>query len=139
MSSKHSENPVNVLVVLLLAYGAASLFHHIHNAEFLSEYPNMPAWLSRARVYAAWLGVTAVGLSGYVLIRLRHQAAGLLMTAIYGLLGLDGLGHYALAPMSAHSMAMNASIWLEVVTALLLLIAVAAAMVRLLRGGSHPQ
>lgn len=134
MNIKQSTNPVNVLVVLLLAYAAASLFHHIHNAEFLSEYPNMPVWLTRARVYAAWIGVTAVGLGGYLLIRFRHQAAGLLVTAIYGLLGLDGLGHYALAPMSAHSMAMNASIWLEVVTAILLLMAVAVSMVRRLRG-----
>ena len=35
----------NGLPVLLLAYTAASLFHYIHNAEFLDAYPGMPAWL----------------------------------------------------------------------------------------------
>ena len=38
------------LPILLLAYAAASLFHHIHNAEYLTEYPGMPDWLSPANM-----------------------------------------------------------------------------------------
>lgn len=121
-------------LVLLLAYGAASLFHHVHNAEFLAEYPNMPAWLSRAQVYAAWLGVTAVGLAGYVLMRWRFQLAGLVALGVYGALGIYGLGHYVVAPLSAHTLAMNITIWLEVTAALLLLAAVASSMLRLCGG-----
>jgi hypothetical protein len=49
-----------VLLVLLSLYGAASLFHHAHNAEFLAEYPNMPMWLTRAKVYIA-LGFDGLG------------------------------------------------------------------------------
>jgi hypothetical protein len=52
---------------------------------------------------------------------------------VYGALGLDALGHYTLAPSSAHTMAMNLTIWLEAGTALLLLAAVAGLMLRRLR------
>lgn len=97
----------------LLALAAATLFHHAHNAEFLAEYPNMPAWLSRASVYAAWLGATSIGFAGFVLLRRGYRWLGLILLAAYGVYGLDGLVHYALAPMAAHSMAMNLSIWLE--------------------------
>ena len=122
---------LDVLLVLLIAYGAASLFHYGHNAEFLNEYPNLPAWLSRAQVYGAWLTVTAVGLVGYFLVRWRYRLLGLIVLAVYGVLGLDGLGHYAVAPPSAHTLTMNLAIWLEVVTAVLLLAAVAAFMLKL--------
>jgi hypothetical protein len=122
-----------VLLVFLLAYGAASLFHHVHNALHLDEYPNLPAWLTRVQVYAAWLGVTAVGLIGYVLIRWQHQITGLLVLGFYGALGFDGLGHYAVAPLSAHAFAMNVSIGLEVATALLLLAAVTSLLLQKLR------
>lgn len=121
----------DVLLILLVAYTAASLFHYSHNAEFLDEYPNMPAWLSRTKVYGAWLGVTAVGLVGYLLVRWRYLLPGLVVLAVYGLLGLDGLGHYVVAPVSAHTLTMNLSIWLEAITAVLLLVAVATFMLRL--------
>jgi hypothetical protein len=108
------------LLILLLAYGAASLVHYAHNAEFLADYPNMPAWLSRAKVYVAWFGVTAIGALGYLLVRRGHQLGGLCVIAVYAALGFDGLGHYRLAPLSAHTAAMNLTIWLEVATAALL-------------------
>lgn len=60
---------------LLLAYAAASLFHHLHNAQLLADYPNLPAWISRAKVYAAWLAGTAVGLAGYGLARRGYWLA----------------------------------------------------------------
>jgi len=113
------------LLILLLAYGAASLFHHVHNAEFLDQYPNMPAWLLPAGVYAAWLGVTLVGVAGYLLVRRGLRFAGLLAIAVYGTLGFDGLAHYSLAPASAHTFMMNLTICLEVATAAMLLVVVA--------------
>jgi hypothetical protein len=123
----------DALLIFLLVYGAASLFHHIHNAAFLSDYPNMPTSLSPARVYAAWVTVTAVGVVGYCLVRWRYQLTGLAVLAIYGVLGLDGLGHYLLAPLRAHTFTMNVTIWLEVATAALLLAAVAGSTLKLLR------
>ena len=123
----------NLLLALLLTYGATSLFHYAHNAEFLGDYPHMPAWLSPALVYGAWLGVTAVGLVGYFLVRYGYQLAGLAVLGVYGELGLDGLGHYTLAPLSAHTLAMNMSIWLEAAAGVLLLATVIGLMMRHLR------
>ena len=130
MDTRGQTMRVDGLLILLLVYSAASLFHYVHNAAFLNEYPNLPAWLSPVRVYVAWLGVTAVGLVGYVLVRGGYRFAGLVLIAVYGALGLDGLGHYGLAPLSEHTFTMNLTIWLEAVTALLVLIAVARSMVR---------
>lgn len=110
------------LFVLLLIYGAASLLHFGHNAEFLADYPNMPPWLSRAGVYVAWVGLTIVGLLGWLLMSRGYRLAGLFLVALYAALGLDSLGHYVLAPMSAHTVAMNVTILLEVTAAALLLI-----------------
>jgi hypothetical protein len=112
------------LSICLLAYAAASLFHHVHNAAFLDEYPSMPAWLSPPAVYAAWLVATAIGLAGYILLRHGYRLAGLILLAVYGCYGLDGLAHYALAALPAHSLTMNLSIWLEAATAAALLIVV---------------
>jgi hypothetical protein len=110
------------LLVLLLTYGVASLVHFVHNAEFIADYPNMPASWTRADVYFAWLGLTGVGILGGLLVARGYQLTGLLFVAMYAALGLDSLGHYVLAPMSAHTAAMNATILLDVTAAALLLI-----------------
>lgn len=133
MNSERPAVRIDLLLIFLLLYGAASLFHYAHNAEFLGDYPNMPAWLSPALVYGAWLGVTAVGLAGFFLIRWGYQFVGLAVLGVYGALGLDGLGHYALAPLSEHTFTMNVSIMLEAVTAVVLLTAVACQMLKCLR------
>ena len=137
MSNERPPIPIGVLSSVVLAYGTASLMHHVHNAEFLDAYPNMPAWLSRALVYAAWCGVTAVGVGGVALVWRRWQLAGLSVLGVYGAFGLDGLGHYAAAPVSAHTVAMNLTIWLEVTTGLVLLAVVATVMRRLSRENHH--
>src|ERR1700733_4855124 len=126
MTSVQAATRINVLLVVLLAHCAASLFHHVHNAVFLADYPNLPAWLSPQGVYVAWLGETALGVAGYLLFRRGYPVAGLGLLGIYGLFGLYGLAHYAVAPMSAHTLIMNLSIWIEVVTGLLLLATVAS-------------
>jgi hypothetical protein len=97
--------------------------HHVHNAEFLHYYPGMPAWLSPAWVYGAWVTMTTLGVTGYVLFMRGRSVAGLVLLAAYGCYGLDVLVHYALAPLGAHTPAMNASIWLEAGTAIALLAA----------------
>ncbi len=122
-----------LLLPALLAYAAASLFHHVHNAIFLSAYPNLPAWLSPAGVYAAWGAVTAVGVLGYLLLRLGRALGGLVLLGLYALLGLSGLDHYARAPPAAHAPMMNLSIGCEVATAVLLLGVVAANLTALRR------
>jgi hypothetical protein len=118
------------LMVILLVYAGATLLHYSHNAAFLHEYPNMPEWLTPARVCAAWVVLTAVGLAGYLLFRWRHRFAGLVLLATYAAGGLDGLTHYGLAPLSAHTPAMHLTIGLEAAMALLVLAAVARLMLQ---------
>ena len=130
MKQKYLPIRASSLLPLVLLYGAASLIHFSHNAEFLNEYPNLPAWFTRAGVYAAWLGVTAIGVVGYLLLRARYARTGLLVLAIYGAFGLDGLSHYALAPPSAHTLAMNFTIGFEAVMGAVLIGVVMAAMFR---------
>lgn len=122
------------LLTLVLVHAAASLVHFAHNATFLADYPNMPAWLTPAGVYAVWLAQAAIAAVG-VLLLLRGRAIGLALIASYAVLGFAGLDHYVLAPMSAHTVAMNATIWLEFATGLLLL-AFVAWRIRSLRAAS---
>lgn len=124
------------MLTLMLVYGAFSLLHFVHNAVFLHDYPNLPAWLTSAGVYEAWLVEAAVGVLGYLLYTRVSPAAGLVTIAVYALLGFAGLDHYAVAPVSAHTAAMNLTILLEVVAAAALLIHVLRAGLRLLQPAS---
>jgi hypothetical protein len=127
-----------LLAVLTLAYFVTSLGHFSHNAEFICEYPNLPASLTRAKVYAAWVGITLVGVIGFLLIRKRFVVTGLLLVAVYALLGFDGLGHYALAPMAWHTPMANITILSEVAAAALLLAATVCLLVSRLRQRRRP-
>ena len=60
---------------------------------------------------------------------------GLAMLVGYAALGRDSLGHYVLAPVSAHSLAMNSTILAEVTAAALMLVEVTRLMVGRLRIG----
>lgn len=105
-----------VLLTAVLAYASASLLHFTHNAEFLGEYPNLPAWITRAWVYIAWGGQSAVGLIGYLMLRQGRPRPGLIALGIYGLTGFAGLLHFAAAPMSSHTGVMQLTIWVEAAT-----------------------
>ncbi|QGW82472.1 hypothetical protein [Variovorax paradoxus] len=112
-----------LFVALAVVYFMTSLGHFTHNAEFICEYPNLPASFTSARIYAAWVAITSVGLLGFLLIRKKWIATGLVLVAAYAVLGFDGLGHYALAPFEWHTRMANATILLEVVAAAFLLAA----------------
>lgn len=112
---------LKVLLALTAAYFLTSFGHFSHNAEFICEYPNLPAWLTRAQVYAVWAAITSVGALGLLLMHKKLMAMGLALMAVYAALGFDGLGHYALAPIELHPLAANVTILSEVVAAALLL------------------
>jgi len=118
---------------LFALYSAASLVHFTHNAEYLAQYPNLPASWTRADVYLAWCGVTAAGVFGYVLWRAGYRRVGLAVLAIYSGLGFDGLLHYTRAPITHHSLAMNFTILAEVIAAALFLINVASIAIQNVR------
>jgi hypothetical protein len=105
------------LLFLFAAYFLSSLGHFAHNAEFLCEYPNLPEWLTRAKVYLFWITITSVGVIGYLFVRSGYMRFGLALIAIYAALGFDGLGHYAVAPFAWHSFGANFTIISEVVAA----------------------
>jgi hypothetical protein len=119
-----------VLLPLMLLYGATSLLHHFHNAVYLHDYPNLPLWLTAGGVWAAWLVVAGTGLAGYWIYSRLSRAAGLVLISVYAAFGLAGLDHYTIAPVGAHSVAMNLTILLEVVSAVVLLVYVAQALVQ---------
>ena len=60
----------NRLAAFLLLYLAASLLHFTHNAEFLGDYPNLPAWLTRS-MYLTWAGSAVVGTRRFYPLSLR--------------------------------------------------------------------
>ena len=110
------------LLTFIIAYGAASLVHFVHNAVYIDAYPNLPAWITPVVVYASWLAIAGTGAFGYWLYRRGSRAFGLTVVSVYALFGFGGLDHYALAPVAAHSMAMNATILGEVIAASALLV-----------------
>jgi hypothetical protein len=59
------------------------------------------------------------------------------LVAIWAVLGFDGLAHYSAAPFSAHTAAMNLTIWLEVGSAALLLLAIVRGWSRPFRRSAH--
>ena len=119
--TSHRISLPKLFLALTGVYFLTSLGHFSHNAEFICEYPNLPAWLTRAKVYAAWAAITSVGVLGIFLIRKRFIAVGLLLVAVYAALGFDGLGHYSVAPMELHTFTANLTILSEVGASALLL------------------
>jgi hypothetical protein len=111
------------ILVLAGVYFIATLAHFVHNAEYIAFYPGMPDWLTREKVYLAWLGVTSLGFAAFVLARFGLRALALLVLGIYGAFGLDGLAHYTLALCSEHTVLANLTIWSEAGSGLLLLFA----------------
>lgn len=114
--------PNRSLLALVLVHALASLVHFVHNATFLADYPNMPAWITPGGVYAVWLGEAAIGAAGVILFLRGRTMIGLALIAVYAVLGFGGLDHYTLASISAHTLAMNATIWLETTTGIVLLV-----------------
>jgi len=120
----HPNSSLKALRMRLVGFALASLIHFVHNAEFLADYPGLPLSWTRALVYGAWLALSVLGLAGWFATRAGYPLIGLVLLGCYAAGGLDSLGHYALAPMTAHSVAMNVTILLEVGAAALLLVEV---------------
>jgi len=127
----HSPLPKQIQL-LVLVFFAANLAHFVHNAEYIAYYPGMPSWLTREKVYLAWVAGVSIGLSGLPVYRTKLKVLGLALVATYGASGIDGLAHYTLALCSDHTLATNLTIWFEVLAGLSLLIASATLIGRTL-------
>lgn len=123
---------MSLLTALMVFYLAASLIHFIHNAELLQRYPGLPASWTRLDVYVAWALMTCLGACGWGLVRSGRTRFGLLLIAAYAACGLDSLGHYIVAPFSAHTIDMHATILLEVSAAALVILECARLLVKTL-------
>lgn len=70
---------------LLVAYGAASLVHFIHNAEFLGDYPGLPATWTRAgslgHYVVAPMSSHSTAMNATILLEVA--AAGLLLAEVF--------------------------------------------------------
>lgn len=130
MSPERDAAKSNLLLGVLLAYMAGSFIHHFHNAQFIDEYPNMPGGFPAAIAYVVWGTVTAIGLAGFYLARRGRELVGLALVGAYAAYGLLVLGHYNLAPVSAHTTGANLTIGLELITAVLLLGTVAVLLIK---------
>jgi hypothetical protein len=112
------------LLTFIIAYGVASLVHFVHNAVYIDAYPNLPRWITPVVVYVSWLAIAGTGAFGYWFYRRGSTAFGLTVIGMYALSGFGGLDHYTVAPVSAHSMAMNATILGEAIAASVLLVVI---------------
>lgn len=92
----------------------------------------MPTGISISVVFGTLIGVILIGVLGYLFLEAGYRSVGFVFLATYAVLGFDGLAHYGLAPISAHTVPMNLTIWLEVACAGLLLFVV----IRLLLAGA---
>ncbi|WP_298233466.1 hypothetical protein [uncultured Azohydromonas sp.] len=95
------------LWALTAVYGLATFGHCVHNAEFLAYYPNMPEGMTHEVVYLAWMGLSVVGLAVVPFYMLDLGVMAAFVLALYGLLGLSGLGHYSLGALEEHTLVAN--------------------------------
>jgi len=131
MSAVREPARSNLLLALLIVHMAASLWHHIHNGRFLDEYPGMPVRsVPPIFAYIAWAVTTAIGLAGYYWVCNGRRLLGFGALGLYAAYGVLAFTHYTLAPMSAHTAVMNATILGEGVTGALLLATVIAFVAR---------
>ena len=109
--------------LLFLVFFTSNLTHFLHNAEYIAFYPGLPVWLTREKVYLAWVAGVSIGLAGLLIYRSKLKLLGLALVAAFGATSIDGLAHYTLALCSDHTLATNLTIWFEVLAGLSLLLA----------------
>ena len=118
-------------------YLLATFSHFAHNALFIDQYPNFPSQISGTAVFGAWIGITSIGVVGYLLMQYGKQMIGLIVIAVYSVMGFSGLAHYTTTPLVAHSFIINFSIWLEATTGLMVLIIAVKLLVKQFRNGRY--
>jgi hypothetical protein len=118
------------LALATIAYGLASLLHFAHNGLFLAEYPHLPSSITVLVICCTWLATTSIGAIGWWAVSAGRIALGLTLIGAYACFGFDGLAHYSVAPLSAHTMGMNATIGLEALAAAILLCVAATGLMR---------
>lgn len=110
------------LVALVAANLIASILHFGDNILHFHQYPE-PKWISSPHIVdALWFVITPLLLLGWWLARRRHRWPSIAAFWLYGGLSLFVLGHYRFAAPSELSFRINLLIWLEAMTALILIL-----------------
>lgn len=117
-------NIPRAVVVTLIIYAMATTAHFVHNAVFLDDYPNLPAWFTPAGVIGVLLLIHLVGVLGVVAAYFSKRVLGLVLLGTYAVIGFDGLAHYSVASFRTHTLSMNLTILIEVIAAFLLFVCV---------------
>ena len=77
--------------------------------------------LARETVSLAWVAGASVSLEALLVARTRLKLPGLVLIAAYGASGIDGLAHFMQGLCAEQTLAINLSIWFEVLARLSLL------------------
>jgi hypothetical protein len=83
---------MTVLRGVLVASIASTAVHYSDNAIALDRYP--PDTVTIPGIVVTWVGLTAIGLLGYVLYRRERFPAAQICLAIYSITGISTLAHY---------------------------------------------
>ena len=114
-------NQLYTLLLILLIFNIfASLLHYTDNFLFFDKYP-APDWMTPHSVYIAWLILTPFGIAGYRQYTKGVYGIAYLCLGIYSITSIGGLAHYLFARIGEFSGKMNALIWFEVVTGIILI------------------
>jgi|GEM_PF-6865074 hypothetical protein len=120
--------------VLIVAGMAASVLHFADNAFAIEHYPE-PGWITPFGVVASWCVVTAVAL--VAVTRKRADGPFLATTAIYILVLLSGLLHYAFGPPMHMALRSHVTVLAEALTGFALAGALLGSSISGRRGGDQ--
>lgn len=110
-------NHQQLLLSLLLISIVSTMIHYTDNFIFFDQYPQ-PDWITLPSIYISWVILTAIGITGYGLYRVRNFGLAYLCLFLYSLTGLSSLGHYLYGDLSEFSAKMHLLIWTDACTGL---------------------
>lgn len=103
---------VRTLFRILLAGIVLTTVHYTDNYLYFDEYPQ-PGSLRPWQVYAAWLLLTAIGITGYRLYRRGLVVPAYVCLVVYSYTGLSSLGHYLYGGLDEFSAKQHAFILID--------------------------
>jgi hypothetical protein len=109
------------LLILLVINIVVTAFHYTDNYLDFERYPD-PNWVTQQSIWIAWLILTIIGISGYVLYLKRVFWLAYLSIAIYSITGAFSPGHYFFPEKEPFSFKMHTLIWLDAIAGAAILV-----------------
>lgn len=98
-----------------------SILHYVDNIMYFEHHPE-PKWLNADLVDYFWFFMTPFSLIGLYLFYKNKYTMGFIAIVLYCLMSLLVLGHYNYTPFFEISFKIHLFIWLEAISAFVLLI-----------------